>query len=79
VGVVTWFKRRRDTDQLSPEGVRCRARTSARIAGCGRAEILAVDSYAIDALKSGESNHEVLERCATIARALVEQRRTASV
>jgi hypothetical protein len=75
MGVVSWFKRRREVDLLTPEKVRIRARVSARILGCNRPEIIAVDSEAAELLKAGETNHEVLERCATISRALIEQRR----
>jgi hypothetical protein len=68
------FAARREVQLLTPEGLRCRIRVRARIAGLRRAEILAVDSEAAELLRAGESHHDVLERCAQLSRALLQQR-----
>lgn len=75
MSLIATFTPRRNAQIATHEALRCRIRIRARVAGCRRPEILAVDAEAVELLRAGETQHDVLERCTQLARALVEQRR----
>ncbi len=74
MAVLAFDRARRTAAGLSVDAVCCRVRIAARVAGCRRVEILAVDSEARELLASGDAAHDVIVRCRSLAQALVRQR-----
>lgn len=72
--IFAFDRARRTAADLTDNGVILRVRFSARVAGCNQEERAAVESEAVAKLASKAPAHEVIERCASLARGLVQQR-----
>ena len=72
--ILAFDHRRRTAADLTEAALLIRVRIAARLAGCNEVERSAVASEAAAKRASGESPHQVIEQCASLARALVRQR-----
>lgn len=78
MSLVTDFRARREAQLMNVDALCRYVRTRARITGLQHTEILAVDSEARAMVTAGEQNHDVIERCAELSRAIVKQRASVS-